>query len=411
MVHEEIELKGHVIDSLTLSKVLDAIIQSGGTYEIREFRIGKTRAEPSYARLWVSVEDRASLDRLLKELGHYGARELPARDADLRPTPAAGVAPDDFAVSTNLPTEIRLKGRWVPLVPEEMDRAIVVSRDLGSARPVPLYLLRKGDLVACGRRGIRVAPLRQPGGEAPRDPFVFMSASASAERPARHAIRTLADAMKAARRRKGKSLFVAGPAIVHSGGSEILAALIRAGWVSVLFAGNALATHDIENSLYGTSLGMCLADGARAPHGHAHHLRAINAIRKAGSIAEAVKRRIVKSGIMHALVTKRVPFVLAGSIRDDGPLPDVIADVRLAQEAMRAHLAGVEVAVMVATALHAVATGNLLSARVYTVAVDIDAARVTELIDRGTAQAVGIVMDAASFLAALARSLGIRAGS
>ncbi|MBN1417766.1 MAG: TIGR00300 family protein [Planctomycetes bacterium] len=411
MVHEEVELRGHVLDSLTLSKVLDAIIQSGGTYEVGEFRIGKTRAQPSRARLWVSADDRDALDRLLKALAPFGVRHLPSRDADLRRAPAAGVAPDGFAVSTNLPTEIRLKGRWVPVVPEEMDRAIVVSRDMRSARPVPLYLLKKGDLVVYGRRGIRVASLRPAEGEGARDPFAFLSATSSAERPARPTIRALADAMEAARRRKGKILFVAGPAIVHSGGARALTALIRAGWVSVLFAGNALATHDLEASLYGTSLGMDLAGGVPVPHGHTHHLRAINAIRRAGSIAAAVKRRLVKRGIMYALVTARVPFVLAGSIRDDGPLPDVISDARRAQEVMRAHLAGVEVAVMVATALHAVATGNLLPARVRTVMVDIDAARVTELTDRGTAQAKGIVMDAASFLSELARALGVRGGS
>ena len=409
MVQEEIEILGHVIDSLTLSKILDNVLAAGGTYEIREFRVGKTRSQPSYARILVRVRNQDILQRLLGQLAFFGARQVPAGEADLRPAPRDGVVPEDFYVSTNLPTEICLRDKWVPLSDEEMDCAIVVASSLRRARPVPMALVKKGDLVVCGARGVRekrISP--QKPSVAPQEEFSFMSTMISGERPKLHVIHGLAREMRRVKRQKRKILVVAGPAVVHTGGAPFLAGLIRAGWVNVLFAGNALAAHDIEQNLYGTSLGMRVTDGVTVVHGHENHLRAINAVRHAGSIPLAVKKGIVKRGIMHSLVTKKVPFVLAGSIRDDGPLPEVLTDTAQAQIVMRKHLKDVEVAIMIASTLHGVATGNLLSARVRTVFVDISTEAITKLADRGSTQASGLVMDGTSFLSELVRILDVR---
>jgi len=202
-----------------------------------------------------------------------------------------------------------------------------------------------------------------------------------------------------------KILWVGGPAVVHTGAAPAMVALVRAGFVDIVFAGNALATHDIESALFGTSLGVDLAKGSGVPHGHEHHIRAINTIRRCGSIAGAVEQGVLTSGVMHAVVKAGKRFVLVGSVRDDGPLPDVYTDVLEGQRAMRAELGGVGFALMVATMLHSIATGNLLPASVPLVCVDINPATVTKLSDRGSAQATGIVTDVGLFLEQLAMEL------
>ncbi len=407
MVYEEVELRGHVLDSLTLSKVLDHITGSGGWYEIKELQVGTAKEEPSYARLRVGTRTRRQLQELLGGLSLLGVRPLPVTEAAVKKVTRNGVAPEDFAVSTNLPTEIFIKGRWIPVSGEEMDCAIVVSPSGRSARCVPLAELRRGDLVVCGREGIRTASYKEEQNRGPREAFAFMGSAVSPERPHRSVIAQLAERMRRVRQEGGKILFVAGPAVVHSGGAPFLEALVLEGWVDVFFSGNALAVHDIEYALFGTSLGVRLADGLHVPAGHEHHVRAINLVRREGSIRRVIKKGILQSGIMHALVTRKVPFVLAGSVRDDGPLPEVVTDILVAQKLMRQNLKGVSVAVMVATALHSIATGNLLSSRVHTVVVDLSPHRLTELVDRGTAHAVGLAMDAASFLEGLSRELQV----
>ncbi|MBI2297435.1 MAG: TIGR00300 family protein [Armatimonadetes bacterium] len=397
---ETVSLDGHIIDSLTLSKVLDLILLGGGSYRIQAFQVGVTRDEPSHAEIEVRADTSERLDAILARLGQQGAARQ-GGEAECRPAPADGVFPEGFYATTNLETQVRVEGRWLPVARLEMDCCIVI-RPGPEAACTPFNRVRRGDAVVVGDGGVRVEPLprREPG-----DAFAFMGSDVSTERPKGLLVARVADALREAHSAGRKVLFVGGPAIVHTGAAPCLAALLAGGWIDVLFAGNALATHDIELALFGTSLGVDVSTGLPTAHGHEHHLRAINAIRAAGGIRPAVADGLLRSGVMHACVTHGVRYVLAGSIRDDGPLPDVITDVIEAQEAMRAELDGVGVALMVATTLHSVATGNLLPAAVRTICVDADADTVIKLLDRGTHQAVGLVTDCEFFLRELARGL------
>lgn len=327
--------------------------------------------------------------------GDGDAIDARVMDADLD-----GAFPEGFYATTNYPTDVRVEGAWVRVERIEMD----VGIRLDGARAVgcPMHAVRTGDRIVVGEDGVRVVV---PPREAAAASFGFMSSGVSTERPKARMVADVAAAIRAARTRGGRVLFVGGPAIVHAGVAPLLERLIQNGWIDVLFAGNALAAHDIEAAMFGTSLGLHLQSGASSAHGHQHHLRAINRVRRAGSIAAAVAQGLVKSGIMHACVEKAIPFVLAGSIRDDGPLPDVITDSVRAADAMREHVRGVSVAIVVATTLHGVATGNMLPADVATFCVDTDADTVIKLVDRGTHQAVGIVTDCEYFLSELARGL------
>jgi len=324
-------------------------------------------------------------------------------DAEVAVADVDGVFPEGFYATTNHATDVRVRGAWVSVEGIEMDVGVRISGD--AAEACPMHRVRKGDTLVIGEAGVRVTVPAPAGGKGEGDAFRFMSSAASTERPKARLVATVADAMRAARKDGGKILFVGGPAIVHSGSAPVLERLVRDGWIDVLFAGNALAAHDIEASMFGTSLGVDLARGESIPHGHQHHLRAINRIRRAGSIAEAVHQGLVTSGVMHACITKPIPFVLAGSIRDDGPLPDVFTDAVQAADAMRELVLGVTVAIIVATTLHGVATGNMLPATVATFCVDSAADTVIKLVDRGTQQAVGIVTDCEYFLSELARVL------
>lgn len=318
-----------------------------------------------------------------------------------------GVFPEGFYATTNFPTDVRLAGAWVSVERPEMDVGIrIVTAMGGGAAKVescPMHRVRKGDAIVVGEAGVRVVLPKRSAEEG--EAFRFMSSGVSTERPKARLIADVAAAIRAAHAAGKRVLFVGGPAIVHSGSAKVLESLVRGGFIDVLFAGNALAAHDIEAAMFGTSLGVDLARGASVLHGHQHHLRAINRVRRAGSIAAAVRQGLFASGVMHACVTTPIPFVLAGSIRDDGPLPDVLTDAVVAADAMREHAAGIGVAIVVATTLHGVATGNMLPAGVATFCVDTDADTVIKLVDRGTHQAIGIVTDCEYFLSELTRQL------
>lgn len=408
-VEETVLLEGHIIDSLILAKVLDTILNLGGTFDLSEVQIGKTREAPSRARIVVRAQSPTALNDILEAIQPHGALIERESDCRLEPAPAYGVFPDGFYATSHLPTLIRLQGRWVEVADIEMDLGICVEAGRASARAVPMADVRQGELVVIGRDGIRVTPLERP---RERDVFSFMEAHVSSERPHAHVIADVARRMQALREHRnggaqdGKVLLSAGPAVIHAGGRDALAWIIGSGYIQVLFCGNALAAHDMEAQLFGTSLGYALSAGRAVPHGHEHHLRTINRIRAIGSIQQAVKSGVITGGIMAACVRRGVQIVMAGTIRDDGPLPDVITDSMKAQAAMRAALPGVALALLVASTLHSVATGNLLPASVPTVCVDINPAVPTKLSDRGSFQAVGLVMDAASFLRELARELG-----
>jgi lysine-ketoglutarate reductase/saccharopine dehydrogenase-like protein (TIGR00300 family) len=406
---ETVVLTGHIIDSLILAKVLDTILMMGGSFDLEEVLIGKTRNEPSRARIVVRAPSGTLLADILQAIQPHGASVDRELDCQCKAAPADGVFPDDFYATTHLPTQVRLAGQWIDVESIEMDLGIVASLNKTGARAVPMGDVRQGDLVVTGRTGIRVTPLQRP---QERDVFSFMESQVSAERPHGHIIADVAKRMQVLREgfcagKPGcKVLLAGGPAIIHAGGRDALTWLIEEAFVHVLFCGNALAAHDMEADLYGTSLGYGLAAGRAVPHGHEHHLRTINRIRAIGSIQKAVETGIIKQGIMAACVKHGVQVVMAGTIRDDGPLPGVITDSVSAQTAMRAAIPGIGLALLIASTLHAVATGNLLPARIPTVCVDVNPAVPTKLADRGSFQAVGLVMDAASFLRDIARELG-----
>lgn len=402
MTSEVVQLSGHIIDSLILPKILDEIMDLEGTFEILELKVGKRTTDPSTARLRICGRSSPHLASILKRVSRLGATPVLMKEVRLRRATKDGVFPPPFYSTTNLPTEIRFRGRWRKVHRIEMDCGIVVSPKTGQARCMPIARVKKGDWIVCGADGVRVAPI-----ERTRDPevFQFMGSAVSSEKPKTQLIYRLAEQMRAMKRAGRKILVVAGPAIVHTGSGPYLQRLITKGFVDVLFAGNGLATHDIESALYGTSLGVHLDRGTISTDGHDHHMRAINTIRHLGGIRQAVRRGVLTRGVMHACVTHRIPFVLAGSIRDDGPLPDVITDVLNAQDTMRRHVRGVGLALMLASTLHAIATGNVLPATVKTVCVDINPAVVTKLTDRGTFQSIGIVSDTESFLRELLRAL------
>lgn len=401
-----VTVTGHLMDTGLLARVLDDVLEYGGDYRIDRLDLGRQHEDESRAVVEVSADSAERLERILMRVQVHGANAVDPGTATTRPAPADGVFPEDFYSTTNLETLVRLGGDWLRVERPEMDCGLVVAEAEGRpvVRTVPVSDVRAGEAVVCGAAGVRVElPPRAPRGE--EDDFGFMSSAVSSEKPQALLVRRIAERMREVKAAGGRVLWVGGPAVVHTGAAPAMVRLVQAGYVDVLFAGNALATHDIEAALFGTSLGVDLAQGSGVPHGHEHHIRAINTIRAAGSIAAAVSSGVLTGGVMHAMVRADRPFVLVGSVRDDGPLPDVYTDVIEGQRAMRAQLPGVGFAIMVATMLHSIATGNILPASVPLVCVDINPATVTKLADRGSSQAMGIVTDIGLFLEQLAREL------
>jgi lysine-ketoglutarate reductase/saccharopine dehydrogenase-like protein (TIGR00300 family) len=427
---ETVEIEGHIIDSLILAKVMDLVLAAGADYEVQSAHIGKTNRDVSRARIQISAPSDEVLTTLLSQLQAQGANRVVQGDAELVAADTDGVLPAGFYATTNLPTWVRVGGRWASVVNPEMDCAIVV-RPRPSAngpervRTVPMHRVRAGDPVVVGTDGVRVEAPERPRGAGP---FEFMTSEVSSEKPKAVVVAEVAERVRREKARPGgrpddtarpgggpddtarpgggSVLAVCGPAVIHTGAGPDLARLVREGWIDVLFAGNGFAAHDIEANVMGTSLGVSIGGGIPADGGHANHLRVINEVRRYGSIATAVEAGYIDGGVMYECVRREVPFVLAGSLRDDGPLPDVYRDVVEAADAMRYLLPGVSVALMLASTLHAIATGNLLPAGVETFCVDINQAVVTKLADRGSHQALGIVTDVGLFVSQLAEQLG-----
>lgn len=415
---EEVEISGHIIDSLILPKVLDRITAGGGRFRIAKISIGQARHDPSYALIEVRTATQEVMQRILAQIADDGAVPTTKHDCRLLEADLDGAFPEGFYSTTNQRTEIRLNDNWVEVADQEMDCGIVVepgsrvspnldpeSRTDSSTlmpRCIPMTDVKRGMQVVVGHAGVRVIPLERA---EVRNEFTFMSSGVSTEKPKGALIREIARDLVNNRRGGGQTLIVGGPAIVHTGSGPLLCQLIRGRYVNKLFAGNALATHDIEQSLYGTSLGVHLADASIAEAGHEHHLRSINRIRRCGSIRNAVDQGMLKSGIMYECIQNNVDFLLAGSIRDDGPLPDVITDSLEAQRLMRAAIPGVTFCLMIATMLHSVAVGNLLPAWVKVVCIDINPSTVIKLSDRGSWQTVGLVTDVEPFLRALVQEV------
>jgi lysine-ketoglutarate reductase/saccharopine dehydrogenase-like protein (TIGR00300 family) len=424
---ERVELSGHIIDSLLLPKVLDHITAAGGRFQIEQITVGQAQRDPSYAVIAVHAPSADRLQQILADIADHGAVAVDSQDARLVAADIAGAFPEGFYSTTNQRTEIRLAGQWIEVQDQEMDCGILVesSRQTPSAvmertsrgqtpsavldgtRSVPATKTARcaamtdvtlGQQYVVGHAGVRVRPEER---QAKSHGFEFMNSPVSTEKPKGVAIRQIAHELLRTRRDGGKALLVGGPAIVHTGSAPHVSRLLRGGYIHRLFAGNALATHDIEQALFGTSLGVRLDSGDIIEAGHEHHLRAINRIRRLGGIRRAVEIGELKSGIMHDCVKHNVEFLLAGSIRDDGPLPEVITDTLVAQARMREQIRDVTFCLMVATTLHSIAVGNLLPAWVKVVCVDINPSTVIKLADRGSFQTVGLVTDVEPFFRAL----------
>lgn len=402
-ITELVEMTGHIVDSLLLPKVLDAILSRGGTYHIRELKLGEKQDDASFARIEVNAATPEKLASILAEIHSHGAAPAKQKDCVLAVADIPGAFPDGFYCSTNFRTEVRIDGEWIEVQQQEMDCGIGVDPSTKIARCIPMTSAKLGDRIVVGHAGTRVFP---PEAESRKSNlFEFMASPVSSEKPKAVSVREIAAAMRRTKAAGEKILAVLGPAVVHTGGGELIAQLIRTGYLQVLFAGNALATHDMEQALYGTSLGVSFEHGLPTDEGHEHHLRTINSIRRHGGIRQTIAAGLLKSGIMYEAIKAEIPVVLCGSIRDDGPLPEVITDALVAQDVMRSHLPGTGFCLMVATTLHSIAVGNLLSAAVKVACIDINPATVTKLMDRGSTQTVGIVSDAEPFLRALVNEL------
>jgi lysine-ketoglutarate reductase/saccharopine dehydrogenase-like protein (TIGR00300 family) len=397
---DTIEAAGHLIDSGLLSGIFDKIIELKCAYEVLHFGIGRTNDDPSSIRMRLTAPDEATLDDLLQQLTTFGCHPVAERNAVLKPAEKDRCVPDDFYSTTNHRTQVRLKDRWVDVARQRMDAVVVVSGSTAACRK--LRDVREGELVVCGHEGIRVTPEFR---ERDRLGFAFMSNETSSERRVESTVSRIAAMMRDVRDSGGRIAVVAGPVVVHTGGVEHFAELIRLGYVDVVLAGNALAVHDIEFALSGTSLGIDLLAGAPVEQGHRNHMAAINTVNRAGSITRAVETGLLKSGVMYECVTHGVEYVLAGSIRDDGPLPDTLMDLVEAQERYAAALENVQMVLMLSSMLHGIGVGNMLPSWVRVVCVDINPAVVTKLSDRGSLQTVGVVTDVGLFLHRLAEAL------
>lgn len=399
-LQEVVEAEGHLIDSHIMERIFDTVVEYDGRFEVEHFHIGKTNSDPSRLRLRVVAPSHDLLDKMLAQLLMLGCAPLEGGNAEFKTVERDCCAPEDFYSTTNHRTLVRRDNQWHEVQRQRMD-AMITWKD-GQAFCTRLRDLKKGDAVVVGMRGIRVIPESK---ERDRLAFAFMSNGISSERQVETAVRQTAALIRNAKERNERVVVVAGPVVVHTGGVAPLASLIRSGWVHAILAGNALGVHDIESSLLGTSLGVRLADGRQEEHGHRNHMRAINAIYHAGSVKDAVEQGKLRSGILYECVKNNVPFVLAGSLRDDGPLPDTLTDMNAAQDAYAEQIRGAGLVLMLGSMLHSIATGNMLPSWVKTVCVDINPAVATKLGDRGTGQALGVVTDVGLFLEMLDRSL------
>ncbi len=400
MIAETVDAEGHLIDSGDLQAVLTTIVEHGATYEILHFDVGRTNADASRLSIRVATESQESLDHLLATLSTFGCYVKGAPDAVVRVNDIDGAAPVDFYSTTNHLTQVLIGGQWVTASGQRMDAAIVVDGTGAVCRK--LRDLKAGDRVVCGMQGIRVKPDLQ---DRDKPTFGFMSNDVSSERRVEVAVTRVAQMLRETRARGEKIAFVAGPVVVHTGGADYFCELIQAGFVDVILSGNALAVHDIESALSGTSLGIDLDTGRPVEHGHRNHMRAINAIRRAGGIGAAVASGLLTRGVMHACHVHGVPYVLAGSIRDDGPLPETLMDLSEAQNRYAEALKPVGVVIMLSSMLHSIGVGNMVPSWVKVVSVDINPAVVTKLSDRGSTQTVGVVTDVGLFLRQLAFAL------
>ena len=391
---QEVEVSGHLIDSMILTKIFDKIMNRGGEFEILELTVGKKKKDSSYVKLLVSGKNAKHLKEITDDIHREGAVPHNEKQVKLIKSKKDMVFPDNFYSTTNNDTSIFHNKLWIQVENQMMDKCIVVKKN--RAFCVPIRDIKKGDLIVTEEIGVKVTPPQRPRNTA--NIFAFMGSSSSSERPTQHIAKKVAQDIVQTKKKGGKIILVGGPAIIHTGAANSVAELIRDGYISGVLAGNALAVHDIEYATLGTSLGMYVHDATLAKRGYRNHMDTVNAVFKAGSIPKMVQQKKLKSGIFYECVKNKVPFVLASSIRDDGPLPDVIMDVAEAQREYKKVLKDASMVIMISTMLHSIATGNMLPANVKVIVVDINQPTVTKLMDRGTWQALGIVSDVGAFL-------------
>ena len=397
---EVIETQGHLVDSHIMERIFDTVVEFGGRFEVEHFSIGRTNSDPSRLRLKVEASSEEQLEQMLTQLIGFGCAVVDSGEARLEIAERDCCAPEDFYSTTNQKTLVRHHGQWLEARNQRMDAMIVVRE--GTAFCRRLRDVKAGDQIVVGMKGIRGVPEAK---DRDRQQFAFMRNEISSERQVETAVGQTAAIMQQARREGKKIVAVAGPVVIHTGGTVSFSRLIRNGWIDSILAGNALAVHDIESALLGTSLGVRTSDGRQEQHGHRNHMRAINAINHAGSIKCAVESGRLTSGVMYECVKAGVPFVLAGSLRDDGPLPGVLTDMNQAQDAYAEQLRGAGVGLCLSSMLHSIAAGNMLPAWVKVVCVDINPAVPTKVADRGTGHALGVVTDVGLFLDLLAKKL------
>jgi lysine-ketoglutarate reductase/saccharopine dehydrogenase-like protein (TIGR00300 family) len=407
MPSEVVSLEGHIIDSLMLPKVMDEIIELGGTFEILELTVGVKHDDTSFARIRVTSETNDSLTTLVDRLRAHGANPETVEDAMVERSDVAGTFPAGFYSTTNLATDVRLDGKWVSVDHPEMDCGIVIED--GRARTIAMADVEEGMQIVMRSLGIRVHPLDKP--REGKANFEFMSSDVSSEKPKALLVDQVAEQLRLVKESGKRVLWVAGPAVVHTGSGPDISALIRAGYVQAFFAGNGVAAHDIESNIFGTSLGVYLEHGLPAEHGHEHHIRAINELRRHGSFKAAIDAGVFSDGIVYHLVDQNADYLFGGSVRDDGPLPEVVSDMVEVQRRLREIIWGkdgkdlIGCCIVLGTMLHGIATGNCLPASVPLVCIDINQATVTKLMDRGSWQSLGIITDVGLFVRQLAERL------
>ncbi|MBK1989771.1 TIGR00300 family protein [Sphaerospermopsis aphanizomenoides BCCUSP55] len=404
-----VRMEGHLLDAGLINRALDLIVEMGGSFQVLKFNLGEQRQSTSAAEVRVSAPSHEVMEEIISQLIDLGAVDLPQdeKDAKLEPVLQAGVAPDDFYVSTIYPTEVRVNGEWLKVQNQRMDGAIAISQTANGivAKCKLLRDLEIGEQVVVDVLGIRTIRKTESREQRNAQEFSFMSSGVSSERRVELVVEQVAWELRKIKDSGGKVVVTAGPVVIHTGGGEHLSRLIREGYVQGLLGGNAIAVHDIEQNMMGTSLGVDMKRGVAVRGGHRHHLKVINTIRRFGSIAKAVDAGIVKSGVMYECVKNNIPFSLAGSIRDDGPLPDTQMNLILAQQEYSKIIQGAEMILMLSSMLHSIGVGNMTPAGVKMVCVDINPAVVTKLSDRGSIESVGVVTDVGLFLSLLIQQL------
>jgi lysine-ketoglutarate reductase/saccharopine dehydrogenase-like protein (TIGR00300 family) len=396
-----IEVKGHLIDSLVLTKIFDSVMDLEGKFEVMKISVGKLKTDESYAKLKIIGKNNAHLNEIITVLHREGATTKTQKNCKTKAATRNMVFPDNFYSTTNNHTSIYHNNKWINVDNMMMDKCIIVKGN--KATCVPIREVRKGDKVLIGEDGIKVSTPERP--REGMNVFQFMGSGSSSERPTQHIARKVAEDIMKTKKQGGKIILVGGPAIVHTGADDAVAMMIKTGHINAVLAGNALAVHDVEYATLGTSLGMRVKDGTLAVRGHRNHMDAINSVFKAGSLKKMVQQKKLTRGIMYECIKKKIPFVLAGSLRDDGPLPDVITDIAESQREYKKVLKGASMVIMVSTMLHSIATGNMLPANVKVIVIDINQPTVTKLMDRGTWQALGIVTDVGAFLPMVANQI------